>query len=115
MTHPDARRTVAAKLVDIGFRPARKGSNRGSGELSERTLRKWEDDVAINETARDTLTHLKAGHIREVLGELGLSALPAGKTADDLLIQRFEPAELRRAYLAKLSTLVASIRGQETT
>ena len=106
---------VTTKLAEIGIRPARKGSDKGSGEFSERTLRKWQDDIAINETARDTLTQLNAAHIQEVLDEFGLSALPAGTTADELMIQHFEPAELRRAHLAKLSAWIASIRGQETT
>jgi hypothetical protein len=115
ITYPNARRMVATKLAEIGVRPARKGSDKGTGEFSERTLRKWQDDVAMNETARDTLTLLEAGHIQEVLEIIGLSALPSGTTADELMIRHFEPAELRRGYLAKLSAFITRIRGQETT
>jgi hypothetical protein len=114
---PEARKMVASKLAEQDVRPARKGSMHGSGLFSERTLRKWQEDIGFNDTSTDTLTRLEGAHVKEVLGGLGLSALPTGLTADDLLLQNqsIPVADLRRAYLDQLTAFVASTRGQETT
>lgn len=111
----EARKRVASELATLGIRPARKGSDDGSGRFSERTLRKWQDDIGANVTATDTLTQLEAAHLEEVLKGFGLSVLPAGSTADDLLRQRCEGADLQRAYLVKLGAYIARTRSQETT
>jgi hypothetical protein len=112
---PDAREMVAARLADVGVRPARKGSGEGSGRFSERTLRKWQYDIGFNTTATDTLKLAESEHLAEVLSALGLSVLPAGSTADDLLLQRYPAAELQRAYLTRLTLYIADTRSQETT
>jgi len=106
----DARKMVAGKLASIGIRPARKGDRDGPGEFSERTLRKWRDDIGINETATAALAELEAGHLQEVLEGFGLSALPAGSTVDSLLLQRFPPADLRSAWLVKMTHYIANTR-----
>jgi hypothetical protein len=112
---PQARAMVAGKLAELGIRPARKGSRDGTGRFSERTLRKWQEDIRFNKTATDTLSQLEAGHLTEVLEGFRLSALPTGSTADDLLRQRFRPAQLWHVYLDKMTEYIANTRSQETT
>jgi hypothetical protein len=90
LTQPEARRIVADEMARLGVRPARKGSNLGSGRFSERTLRKWQDDIGINETATDTLKLLEVEHSREVLV--------------------LEGADLQRRRLDRLAAFVAITR-----
>lgn len=112
---PEARKMVANELAKRGIRPTRKGSQQGLERFSERTLRKWQDDIGVNETATGTLRHLEAAHLMETLQHFGLSSLPAGSTADDLLLQRFRPIELQRVYLDKMAAYIARTRSRETT
>jgi hypothetical protein len=112
---PEARRMVASVLAKQGIQPAREGSRGGTGELTDRTLRKWQDDIGINETATDALRQAEAAHLKEVLEGFGLSALPTGSTVDELLLQHFKPARLQLAYLDRLRVHIAKTRGQETT
>lgn len=115
MRVPDARKMVAGKLAEIGIRPARKGYRDGPGEFSERTLRKWQEDIGFSETATGAFKQLEAGHLQEVLEGFGLPTLPAGSTADALLLQHFSPAHLRSAWLDKMTRYLAITRSQETT
>jgi hypothetical protein len=112
---PEARKKVASELAKQGIRPARKGSKHGSGQFSERTLRKWQEDIGLNKTTTDKLTQLEAAHLQEVLKSFGITTLPTGSTADDLLRQRFGAGDLQRAYLGRLTAYIASTRSQETT
>jgi hypothetical protein len=51
----------------------------------------------------------------ETLQHFGLAALPAGSTADDLLLQHFRPIELQGVYLDKMAAYIARTRSRETT
>jgi hypothetical protein len=112
---PEARRMVATILAKQGIRPARKGSPDGTGQLSGRTLRKWQDDIGLNMEATTTYREAEAAHLKEALEACGLSVVPTGSTADDLLLQRLAAADLRRVYLERLSTYIGRTRSQETT
>jgi hypothetical protein len=111
----DARDATATALARSGIRPARKGSADGTGQFSVRTLRQWQDDVDFNVTATETFREAEAAHLQEVIAGFGLSGLPTGLTADDVLLQHFPAAELRRAYLDKLAAYIVRTRSQETT
>ena len=112
---PEARQIVATVLAKKGIRPARKGSAEGTGQISAGTLRKWQDDIGINMEATKTLREAEAAHLKEVLERCGVSALPTGSTADDLLLQRFAAADLRRDYADKLAAYIVRTRSQEAT
>jgi hypothetical protein len=106
----NARNTVAKALAKQSIRPTR-----GTGRVDARTLRKWQDDIGTNATATETLQEMEAEYQRRVISELGLSALPNGSTADDMLRERFPVTELRLRHLDKLARYIAMTRSQETT
>jgi hypothetical protein len=94
----DARRMVANELARCGVRPARKGAKNAAhtpeaGRFSERTLRKWQEDIGINKTAADTLRQLEDAWQEE--------QLKIGST------------DLRRLLLERLAAFVTAIRAAE--
>jgi hypothetical protein len=115
----DARKAVASALDKLNVRPARKGSAGGTGQITERTLRTWEEqiatDVGCRTTAAQTLKEAEAGHVQEVVAGLGLSALPENTTPDKLVLPRFPLNDLRTFYLDRLATYVTATRSAETT
>jgi hypothetical protein len=112
---PEARKVVASELAKLGIRPTRKGSEEGVREFSERTLRKWQEDIGFNETATNTLRRLEVAHLMETLQHFGLLSIPTGSTADDLLLLHFRPIDLQRVYLDKMAAYIGRTRSRETT
>jgi len=115
----DARKAVASTLDKLNVRPARKGSTGGTGQISQRTLRNWEEritaDVGCHTTAAKTLHEAETEHTRQVVAGAGLSTLPADSTPDELLLSRIPIARFRRFYLDRLITYVTKTRSAETT
>jgi hypothetical protein len=89
----DARKIVARKLNQLGVSPARKGSANASRNITERTLRYWQEDIAADVGLRSTA----AQTFREA------------KTEFEKL--KFTAAEL----LERLSVYVRATRSAETT
>lgn len=115
----DARKAVASTLDKLKVRPARKGSAGGMGQITERTLRNWEEqiaaDVGCHTAAAKTLKEAEAEYEREVVTRVGLSGLPGDCTPDRLLLSRYPIKLLRDSYLARLATYVQKTRSAETT
>ena len=114
MARPDARQAVAMKLAKSGVRPARKGSREGSGELSERTIKKWQEeidaDISVKTIAAQELRLCEEGQVRRVLEMFGLAHLPEGSTADDLELSRVGRREFQRGHLTKLAQFALETR-----
>jgi hypothetical protein len=114
-----ARKTVAAQLVKLEIRPARRGSSRGSGQISERTLRGWQEeiaaDVGCHMTPCQTLREAERAQRDEVLARMGLYDLPEGSTPDTLLLSRFPVAQIRQNYIDGLASYIERTRSSETT
>jgi hypothetical protein len=109
---PDARRIVGKKLTKCGVRPARKGSTEGSGEVTERTIKKWQEDIAAEprgEAARERRM-CEEGQASLVLGGLCLTDMPDGTTPDTLELERLAPVIFQRKYLGKLAKYVLVAR-----
>jgi hypothetical protein len=108
----DARKKLASTLNKLNVRPARKGSAGGTGQISERTLREWQEriaaDVGCHTTAAKTLRDAEEAHLQEVIAGVGLSALPAGATPDGLLSSKLSATEIRRC--AKGHKLLDDVR-----
>jgi hypothetical protein len=115
LSHPEARKVVARKLAKLGMRPARGGYEDGTGQFSERTLRKWQEDIGIVKTATGVLSKLEDAYLDEALRQFGLSSLSAGFTVDDLLLQHSSANDMRRKLLDKMARYLAMTRAQETT
>jgi hypothetical protein len=119
MRLPEARKLVAAKLTKLKMRPARSGSKISSGQVNERTLRGWQQQIAADvgclTTAAQTLKEAEREHHNEVLTGMQLSTVPEGSTPDTLLLSRFPIAEIRRAYIDRLASYVERTRSAETT
>jgi len=111
----EARKVVASELTKLHVRPARKGSAGGTCQITERTIRGWQEeiaaDVGCHSTAAQTLRNMEAAHLQEVITDMGHS----GSTPDKLLLSRFPITDLRRAYIERLASYVARTRSGETT
>jgi hypothetical protein len=111
---PDARKAVATELAKMGVRPARKGSHDGAGQISARTIAKWQEDIAADvgfrTTAAREFRECEIDQERLVLQAQGLSRLPAGSTADVLELDRIGPSEFRRKYLRSLGQIALDMR-----
>jgi len=114
LARSDARKAVAKELSKMGMRPARKGSHEGSGEISARTIAKWQQDIAedirFEKTAAQEFQACQTGYVPSVLEAYGLDRLPEGSTADDFELDHLGPAKFRRRYLKKLAQFVLETR-----
>jgi hypothetical protein len=114
-----ARKAVAGTLCKLKVRPARKGSEHGGRQITERTIRNWQEqisaDVGCHTTATQTLKEAEAEHEREVVTGLGLAGVPEGFTPDRLLLSRQPIKLLRSSYLDRLICYVKKTRSDETT
>jgi hypothetical protein len=114
LKRPDARKAVAAELAKMGVRPARKGSRDGTGQISARTIAKWQEDIAADvvfkTTAARELSECEISQERLVLQAHGLPRLPEGRTADMLELDQIGPAEFRRKYLQSLGQIALDVR-----
>jgi hypothetical protein len=115
----EARKTVASTLDKLNVRPARKGSDGGTGQITERTVRTWEGqiaaDVGCHTVPAQTLKEAEEKNIEEVVTGIGLSGLPEDSTPDKLLLPRYAIKDLRRFYLDRLANYVENTRSAETT
>jgi hypothetical protein len=106
MSEREARKAVAQELNRQGIRPARRGSSEGHGLFSERTIKKWAEDIAadvgMSTPAAQEFRQCQEGYLHRILDEVGISSLPTGSTADELELSRIGVGEFRRAYLDKL-------------
>jgi hypothetical protein len=75
----EARKIVASELTKLRARPTRKGSAGGTGQITERTLRGWQEEIAADvgcrSTAAQTLRDKEAAYLQEVITGMGLSTL----------------------------------------
>jgi hypothetical protein len=114
MRTDEARKMVASELTKLRVRPARKGSEGGTGRITERTLRGWQEEIAADIgchlTAAKTHWGMKAVHLLEVTG-IGLPTPPA----DRLLMCCSPISDLRHVYLDRLASYVARTRSGKTT
>jgi hypothetical protein len=118
LTIPEAHTLVAKELNKVGMRPARAGADGGDNVFSERTIRKWCEDVSADVGCRGEAAQTKAlledRFVSEVLKGLGLANLPEGQTPDSLLADQ-DVCSLRRIFLEQMTFAAEEIRAGETT
>jgi len=76
MTPLQARKAVAHTLTEAGVRPARRGAYGGTQSVTERTIRKWQEDinadVGFRTTAAQSLRAKETAHLLDFFSPFGL-------------------------------------------
>jgi hypothetical protein len=114
MSRADARKAVADVLTRKGISPA--GSTR---KISERTIRKWEDDIGIDATATKMLRSVEAGVLEDVSAIVTRAARqpPENYSPNGAPNSEDQPAtdsDIRHVFLSALSDF-AAIHGRRRT